>query len=197
MPTRLPRSEQVVRNRAALLDAAREVFLEAGYIGATVDAIAERAGFSTGVVYSQFGGKPELFLALIERRIDERASEHDKVTEGLTGAAVIHALITTSSTDARRDPGWSRVLIEFRTLAARDPGLNERYAALHATTVDRLAAAMARSAPSKKTSDMKTSAELFLAMGTGLALERAANSRAIPDDEAIRGLCRLFGVKMP
>lgn len=197
MTTRLSRSEQVERNRAALLDAARDVFLDAGYLGATVDAIADRAGFSTGVVYSQFGGKPDLFLALIERRIAERATEHDRVTEGLTGPAVIHALIAATGADAMRDPRWARVLIEFRTLAARDPELNQRYAALHARTVERLAAAMARSARSRKAPDMTTNAELFLAFGTGIALERAANGDAIPDDEAVKALCRLFGIGTP
>ena len=73
MPTRLSRAEQVERNRERVLDAAREVFLERGYAGATLEAIAEAAGFSKGVVYSQFAGKPDLFLALLERRIDQRA----------------------------------------------------------------------------------------------------------------------------
>jgi AcrR family transcriptional regulator len=194
--TRLSRSEQVVRNRAALLDAAREVFLEAGYVGATVDAIAERAGFSTGVVYSQFGGKPDLFLGLIERRIDERAAEHDRVTAGLSGPAVIHALIAASGTESRKHPAWTRVLIEFRTLAARDPELNKRYAALHERTVARLAGVMARGVP-RKTADMTTFAEIFLALGNGLALERAVNPHAIPDDDAAHALCRVFGVAAP
>jgi AcrR family transcriptional regulator len=194
---RLSRAEQVERNRAALLDAARDVFLEAGYVGATVDAIAERAGFSTGVVYSQFGGKPDLFLALIERRSEERAAEHERAVEGLSGSAVIHALLGASIADAKQHPGWTRVLIEFRALAARDPELNQRYAELHAVTVERLAAAMARSAGSKQAGDMTTNAELFLAMGTGLALERAANPAAVPDDAATRALCRVFGVAAP
>jgi AcrR family transcriptional regulator len=195
--TRLSRSEQVERNRAALLDAARDVFLEAGYVGATVDAIAERAGFSTGVVYSQFGGKPDLFLALIERRIDERAAEHDRVTEGLSGPAVLHALMAAAGHDSRTQPGWARVLIEFRALAARDPELNKRYAELHASTVERLASAMARSSRAKKAANMTTDAKIFLAFGTGLALERAANPDAVSDEDAIRALCRAFGIPTP
>ncbi|HVU61646.1 MAG TPA: TetR family transcriptional regulator [Mycobacteriales bacterium] len=197
MSPRLSRAEQVERNRAVLLDAARDVFLEAGYVGATVDAIAERAGFSTGVVYSQFGGKPDLFLALIERRIEERAAEHERAVEGLSGPAVIHALVNTSVADMRQHPGWTRVLIEFRALAARDPDLNKRYATLHEMTVQRLAGAMARSSGSKKRADLTTYAELFLALGTGLALERAANPDAVPDGEALRALCRMFGIVAP
>jgi AcrR family transcriptional regulator len=52
MATRLSRPEQVQRNRGLVLEAARRVFLERGYAGATLDAIADEAGFSKGVVYS-------------------------------------------------------------------------------------------------------------------------------------------------
>ena len=55
------------------------MFLARGYGKATVEAIAEDAGFSTGVVYSQFGSKAVLFLALLERRIDERAERNEPV----------------------------------------------------------------------------------------------------------------------
>ena len=70
MATRLSRPEQVHRNRGLVLEAARRVFLERGYAGATLEAIAEEAGFSKGVVYSQFAGKPDLLLALLEARIE-------------------------------------------------------------------------------------------------------------------------------
>src|SRR6185295_9164397 len=63
MKTGVPRAEQIERNRGLVLAAARRVFLERGYAGATLDAIAEEAGFSKGVVYSRFGGKADLFLA--------------------------------------------------------------------------------------------------------------------------------------
>jgi len=60
------RTEARARNRAALLDAAREVLAERGYGDASVSGIAARAGLSTGAVYSIFGSKAELVLALLE-----------------------------------------------------------------------------------------------------------------------------------
>ena len=82
MAKRLNRVEQGERNRALVLAAARRVFLERGYAGATLEAIAEEAGFSKGVVYSQFAGKPDLFLALLEARIAERAERNALVSAG-------------------------------------------------------------------------------------------------------------------
>ncbi len=47
----------------------------AGFHGASVEEIASEAGFSTGALYSNFDGKEDLFLVLMEREIDEHARE--------------------------------------------------------------------------------------------------------------------------
>ena len=77
--TKRTRAEKVEANRTSVLAAARQVFLAKGYAGATLDAIAEQAGCSKGVVYSQFGGKADLFLALLDARIDERAAQNERL----------------------------------------------------------------------------------------------------------------------
>ena len=51
--------------REAILEAARAVFLERGYAGATIDAVVERSGGSKATVYALFGNKEGLFGALI------------------------------------------------------------------------------------------------------------------------------------
>jgi AcrR family transcriptional regulator len=81
MRARASRAEQVGQNRARVLAAARRVFLARGYAGATVDAIAEEAGFSKGVVYSQFESKADMFLELLAARISERAAENAQLAE--------------------------------------------------------------------------------------------------------------------
>src|SRR6186997_399416 len=93
MATRLTRAEQGERNRGLVLAAARRVFLERGYAGATLEAIADEAGFSKGVVYSQFAGKPDLFLALLDARIAERAERNAAVSAGLAGVDGLRALL--------------------------------------------------------------------------------------------------------
>jgi len=56
--------------RAALLTAARAVFAEQGYQGATVRAIAARAGVDAAMVNHWFGGKQGLFAAIVELPFD-------------------------------------------------------------------------------------------------------------------------------
>ena len=71
--SRLTRAEQRDVTRTRLLDAAEKVFVDRGFHAASVDDVAEEAGYSKGAVYSNFENKDELFLAVLERRVDSRA----------------------------------------------------------------------------------------------------------------------------
>ena len=62
------------------------VFMARGYAGAGLEAIAEEAGFSVGIMYSQFGSKADLFFALLERRIEDRALQNERIAKELAGA---------------------------------------------------------------------------------------------------------------
>jgi AcrR family transcriptional regulator len=66
---RLTRAEQQARTRAALLDAAERVFAQRGFQGASVELIAESAGFSRGAFYSNFTSKEQLFAELLQDRV--------------------------------------------------------------------------------------------------------------------------------
>ena len=63
-PRRQPKGDKRDRTRAKLLEAARSLIREKGYEHTTLDAIAERAGMTTGAIYGNFKNRDELFLAL-------------------------------------------------------------------------------------------------------------------------------------
>ncbi|BAL87930.1 putative TetR-family transcriptional regulator [Actinoplanes missouriensis 431] len=66
-PVRTPRRwSRTAQTRAAILAAARTVFLQQGYADANVSDVVELAGSSSGSIYHHFGGKPELYVALWE-----------------------------------------------------------------------------------------------------------------------------------
>jgi AcrR family transcriptional regulator len=197
MAKRLRRVEQVERNREVVLDAARRVFLARGYAGASLEAIADEAGFSKGVVYSQFGSKPDLFLALLERRIEERAIQNERIAAEFTGTAGLQELLRVGARDSAADQGWPHLLIEFRALAIRDPDLNRRYAKAHERTVQHLGSVLARlheQAGIDPVMAIRSMAEFILAGSTGIALERAANPGAIPDEDVARIVPRAIGL---
>jgi AcrR family transcriptional regulator len=181
MSPRLSRAEQNDRNRALLLDAARRVFLERGYYAATLDQIADEAGFSKGAVYSRFASKADMFLALLEDRITERAGQNTQLAGELAGTGNFSALLELAEQAERGAPGWRLLVTEFRVHAARDPELNRRYAALHARAVDGVARAFTTVSKDGATEfplPPRQLAELWLTIETGRALEQIANPDA-------------------
>lgn len=68
--SRLPRDER----RGQLLAAASEVFVDRGFHAAGMDEIADRAGVSKPVLYQHFSSKLELYLAVLQRHVDNLVS---------------------------------------------------------------------------------------------------------------------------
>src|SRR5215469_15057231 len=74
---------RTAQTQRALVDAAREVFVEQGFSEASIADVVERAGSSVGSLYHHFGGKSELFLALWQ--------DHQIAHEKAASQAVAHA----------------------------------------------------------------------------------------------------------
>jgi AcrR family transcriptional regulator len=83
-----PRSQPIEQQRAQVLEAARAVFAQHGFHGATIEAMARRSGTPRPTVYELFGTKDELFdvvLADAAERVVARlsASFHESAEFGL------------------------------------------------------------------------------------------------------------------
>jgi AcrR family transcriptional regulator len=195
-PKRFSRAEQTKRNRALLLSAAREVFMARGYHGATLEQIAEEAGFSKGVVYSQFDSKADLFLSLLEARIEQRSAKNATLLRADAGKTGIGALTGQLNRVDRAEADWLLLVAEFRIHAARDPELNGRYAALHARTIEGLSQGFAAVADRSGFSlpfPPRQMAEIALALEYGAFLEQAANPDALSGPRLGELLARLLG----
>jgi AcrR family transcriptional regulator len=194
---RLTRSERAGRNRALVLDAARRVFLARGYHGATLEQIADEAGFPKGVVYSQFDSKADLFLALLEARISERAAENARLAVSLPGSEQgLLALVDHLARGDQAKPGWLLLVIEFRVHAARDAELSRRYAAAHARTVEALAGVLAEvfaRDDQALAAEPRRLAGLLLAFSAGAALEQAADPAALGGRQVAAELAQVLG----
>src|SRR4051794_9345898 len=57
--------------RAAILDAALEVFAKRGYNGASIDEIAQAAGISKALIYEHFPSKKDLHVSLLDMHVQE------------------------------------------------------------------------------------------------------------------------------
>jgi AcrR family transcriptional regulator len=168
----MTRAQSKQHTRAAVLAAAREVFARDGFHGATLDRVAEQAGFTKGAVYSAFDSKADLFLAVYEARVAERSvrarEPHDGLEESVRAAAEEWREIMREQRD------WSAALTEFWVHASRDPHLRERFGAAHrawrttiAAAIEDAAAAEGRELPASG----EHLATMILALGNGLVLE--------------------------
>lgn len=72
---KLSRADRVALTRRELLDAAQRRFLRDGYHRTTLDDVADDAGHTKGAVYSAFGSKGRLFLALFDEFVERRVAE--------------------------------------------------------------------------------------------------------------------------
>jgi AcrR family transcriptional regulator len=133
MRERLSRQDRKERTRADLVAAAREVFLRRGFHGASLEEISEQAGYTKGAVYSNFAGKNELFLAVLDAHAAGRARAYAKAAVGAASMeAALRALSREMTTGTGADPRWVPVLIEFWTHASRHEELRAQVARGHA-----------------------------------------------------------------
>jgi TetR/AcrR family transcriptional repressor of mexJK operon len=81
-----PEGTRSAAKRQAILDAALEVFLEHGFVGAGMDQVAAAAGVSKVTVYHHFADKQRLFAAVIEGAISAAEADSRALVEGLASS---------------------------------------------------------------------------------------------------------------
>jgi AcrR family transcriptional regulator len=86
-----------LRTREKILAAAKELFTERGYDGATIRDIASGAGMSTGAVFASFTDKSDLFTEIVGAEHDELCASLDAASEGLTPKAAILAMVDAAA----------------------------------------------------------------------------------------------------
>ncbi|NMO51480.1 TetR/AcrR family transcriptional regulator [Actinoplanes sp. TBRC 11911] len=74
------------RKRASITEAAIAEFVQRGYTGASVDSIATRAGVSKPTIYSHFGNKQRLFLAVIGGYLRDSYTDLGPRADGIADA---------------------------------------------------------------------------------------------------------------
>lgn len=179
--TRLTRSEVRGRTRTRLLAAAEESFRAKGFHGARVDEISEAAGHTKGAVYSQFGSKEGLFLALLDRHVDEQLLGAEGIAEVDTEIARRQLLEGQTASAAFVDREWGLLATEFLVYAARRPELRSELATRY-TRIRQRVAELIQEASSKGADDAKTDqdglAAAIVALAEGFMLQRFVDPEA-------------------
>jgi AcrR family transcriptional regulator len=120
---RLSRAESRTLTRERLLDAAAEVFNRLGYHGASLEAVAEAAGYTKGAVYSNFATKGDLFIALHRRYTAGQLQQQLAAMANLSLDQLADQGGEMLIGQAREREQWDLLQIEFWLAAMRDPDL--------------------------------------------------------------------------
>jgi AcrR family transcriptional regulator len=174
---RLSRAERVALTRRELLDAARRRFLRDGYHGTTLDDVADDAGHTKGAVYSAFGSKGGLFLALFDEVVDRRVAELRLLLAPHDSDDAKLAALARQPVD-ERNAQFLLLTIEFWVHAAREAALLDAFSERYR----RLRVRLAELAPAGSPFDEQRWSIATLALSNGLALERLIDPDGVPDD---------------
>jgi AcrR family transcriptional regulator len=186
VPSRLTREQSRANTRERLLSAARSVFASSGFHGASVEEIASEAGFSTGALYSNFEGKEDLFLVLMEREIEEHAQE---ISRAVAAQASIADRATGGArqwmTMIEREPEALLLFMEFWAYGVRDARVRPKVAARFAQMREVLTTLIAdgvRDFDLELAIPAEHLAVAIDALADGIARQKLADPDAVPDD---------------
>lgn len=130
-----PATRSRENTKARLLEAAAQVFAEAGLDGASVEAVCERAGFTRGAFYSNFDSKDELFLTLaagvadarvaaVRTRVEQMRADGE-LADDCDPKDLVQQIMELGSDDRL----GVMLMSEIRIRALRDPAFGEAYLA--------------------------------------------------------------------
>lgn len=190
------RDERRAETRERVLRAAEQVFGERGYHAASVDEVAEVAGFSTGALYSNFEGKEDLFLEVLERQIDRQSVE---IADSIADVPTIEDRTRMGAAQwvayVEREPRTIMLFMEFWAYAVRNPDVRARFALRYARVREAMTTMIERSARELDV-ELKLPAEelavVLDALADGFALQQLADPDAVPGDLFGKALMMLF-----
>ncbi|MEW2214870.1 TetR family transcriptional regulator [Streptomyces sp. TSRI0445] len=189
MPTTKTLREGSAQKRAAILTAARELFLADGFDRSSVDAVAARAEVSKRTVYDYFGDKRTLLRAVVDSVGDAlvttvRRTLDETLTDRTEAAQLEDALVAFSMRIATEMLGSAEYTTLQRLLRSDSGRLEQQDYNPMANTPDEAIAerfAAFADAGLLDVPDPRLAADQFLALTFGVALDRLGSANAARD----------------
>ncbi|GAB7041430.1 MULTISPECIES: TetR/AcrR family transcriptional regulator [Catenuloplanes] len=126
------RAEYAQRTRQAILDAARELFVEKGYFGTKVEEIARHARVAPATVYAVGGGKHGLLRTLIESgtNTDEVALVMTRLRQITDPAELVRFIVRATREQFEL---WAGLMRQVVAAAPQEPTVREIQEIAHAS----------------------------------------------------------------
>jgi AcrR family transcriptional regulator len=196
---RTSRQEKRAQTREALLDAAERLWAKHGIRGASLDEIAASAGMTKGAVYSNFAGKTDLILALLDRytqvefgqRTSSALRDQGRPRADRCADAGRHYASRLSAEETRMK---ALLLMELWLFGMRDFSAGWRIADWYQTHREGLAAGLRASGDDLSAEDR---ASLAMAIEFGLALQHLLDPDRVPAELYGPGMNLVLGPALP
>ncbi len=193
--TRAARADDV-DTRTALLDAAAGVVARRGLRDASIDEIAAEAGCSKGAVYWHFSSKDDLFIALLEDRVDRPTYEMIDLLESAPADQDMGPEASRRFVDTLRNER-DLVLLneEYWAKAVRDPAVRAKYLARQRKLRSAIGNALVTRVEHlgrPLDSNPETIALGIMGLAAGLAREKLLDPAAVPDEALGRLIVLLY-----
>jgi AcrR family transcriptional regulator len=125
------RQRQALATRQLIVDSARDLFLEQGYVATTIEAISDRAGVAVSTVYAAFGNKRAI-LQEIREAWHEQSGQHDIYRQAAEQPRPEQQLALAAHATRRQWETSASMIRIYRGAAAADQdAAAELQAALH------------------------------------------------------------------
>jgi AcrR family transcriptional regulator len=184
-------AERTQATRAALIDAARRLFVDQGYAQTGTPDIVAAAAVTRGALYHHFADKRELFLAVAQAMAQEVADAVVRGSEGAGSAAEALNLGTQAYLAAMAEQGRARLLLAEAPAVLSPPeldALNDQAGA--AALLEGLQALFAERGPAPRADELSALARLLSAAFDRMALALARGEPAQPYEAAMQRLLR-------
>lgn len=120
---RKTRAEMQAETREKLLQSARAAFGRKGFAAATIDEIAEGAGFSRGAFYSNFSTKEDLAVVLMGQQMELEIARFTQIAEtALSSSETLLDRLRAAFPAGAPVSEWEMLRLEMLMLAQRNPG---------------------------------------------------------------------------
>ena len=134
----LTRRQKQQRTRTSLLRAAEKIFCQQGLEAASIDQVAQEAGFTKGAFYANFKSKEELFLVMLDERFARELERLDRALAGTQEPLEEAQAAAADFIHFASDEDWPRLYFQFVAHAARDDEFRQELATRQAAMRDRL-----------------------------------------------------------
>ncbi|MGH3380123.1 MAG: TetR/AcrR family transcriptional regulator [Actinoallomurus sp.] len=197
---RTPRQEKRAQTRTALLDAAERLWAKHGIRGASLDEIAAQAGMTKGAVYSNFTGKTDLILALLDRYTQVELGRRTSSALRDTGRAPADRCADAGRHYARRLSAEETrmkalLLIELWLFGMRDFSAGWRIADWYHSHREGLAAGLEKNGDGDLSPEDRAS--LAMAIEFGLALQHLLDPDRVSAELYGPGMKLVLGPALP